>query len=123
LKPEFPIYHTILSALLSLVGVALVVLAFFNEPITLQLALGFIGLGFLVLSIVPLMTVRRRDQAEERFDRLMAKLGGIHETLKNLEEKPQKSGIAIADLFGSGLKLYQDYVNRDKEDKEKDSDA
>ena len=111
------LYRTAAVVLL-LTGTAAIVLAFFNEPVALQVALGVIGAGLLVLSLVPLNLARLEKKADTRFDELIAKLDEIREELRKLEEKPEKGGIAIADIFSSGMKWYSDYASK-KDDEEK----
>jgi hypothetical protein len=109
-----------------LAGTALIVLAFFAVNRETQLLLGFMGFallagGVLVFAVVPLAWTRRLRAEDERYERVMAKLDEIQETLKTLEEKPPHSGVAVADLFGAGMKWYQDYRQGTEKDTDKDA--
>lgn len=106
--------YRIAAAILALAGIGIIVLAFLNTPVELQIVLGFIGLGFIVLAMVPLKLSSRATKEDEKFDLLMSKLDEIKEEIHNQEEKQGKGGVAIADIINSGMKFYSDYVNNDK---------
>ena len=103
------------AASLLLAGIGIIILAFLNTPLELQIILGLIGLGFVVMSPVPLGLARREQKADEKFAQLMTKLDEIKDELHKREEKQGKSGVAIADIISSGMKLYSDFVKKDKD--------
>lgn len=104
------------AAVLLLAGIGIIILAFLNTPLELQIVLGLVGLGFVVLSLVPLGLARREQNDSEKFTQLMIKLNEIKEELHKHEEKQGKSGVAIADIINSGMKFYSDYVKKDKDE-------
>jgi hypothetical protein len=115
--------YLLAALVLGLAGAGAIASSGFVDPMAMRVGLELGGVGFLALGLLAFRLGQAEARTEERHRELLAKLDEIQQALKNLEEKPQKSGIAIADIFGSGLKWYQDYVNRDKEDEEKETDA
>jgi hypothetical protein len=106
----------ILSGVLAVVGIGVIVLAFFNTPLELQIGMGLVGLGFIALGLFLLRRTHDRKLEEERFDRVIARLDEIQEELQK-EEKP-RGGVAIADIINSGLKYYTEHMSgREKDDK------
>ena len=108
--------HWLYIAVMILIGLGTIILAFINTPVQLQIALGLIGLGFISLGLVQVKRARDANRSEERFNEIMAKLDEIQTEIKE-KEQPGKSGIAIADVISSGLKYYAEQMTRkDKED-------
>ncbi|MCJ7604427.1 MAG: hypothetical protein MUO19_00120 [Dehalococcoidales bacterium] len=110
--------YRIAAAVLLLAGIGIIILAFLNTPVELQIVLGFIGLGFIILALVPLKLAQRATEDNEKFGQLMAKLDEIKDEIQKPEEKPAHSGVAIADIINSGMKFYSDYVSKDKDKEE-----
>ena len=107
--------HGILCAALVVIGVGLIVLAFFVSPVSVQVATGLGGLGFIALALLQVKRDRDRRRDGEKLDRVLADLEEIKEKLK---EEPEKPKTVIADILTSGLKYYTDYMHRHKEDEE-----
>ena len=84
-----------------LTGLGMVVMAFMNSPIQLQIALGLIGLGFITLGLVQVKRGQDRKKNEERFDLIVTKLDEIQKELKK-EDQPKGTGVTIADVISSG---------------------
>ena len=104
----------ILGAVLTAVGTCAVVLAFFNSPVQLQIAVGLTGLGFISLGLVQLKRARDKKEDTEKLERIYAKLDEIKQALEK-EEKPGGTGVVIADILSSGLKYYTEHLNKDKD--------
>ncbi|MFC1906893.1 hypothetical protein ACFLW8_02255 [Chloroflexota bacterium] len=104
--------HWIFSAVMMLVGLGVIILAFMNSPLQLQFALGLIGLGFISLGLVQL----RRIQSEKRIDQILAKLDEIQQEIKK-EEPPERTNTDIANIITSGLKFYADHIIANQEEK------
>jgi len=100
-----------------LVGLGMVVMAFLNSPIQLQIALGLIGLGFITLGLVQVKRGQDRKTNEDRVDIIMAKLDEIQQELKK-KEQPKGTGVAIADAISSGLKYYSEYMTKKKKEED-----
>lgn len=94
-----------------LIGLGMVVLAFMNSPIQLQIALGLIGLGFITLGLMQVKRGQDRKINEERFDIIVTKLDEIQQELKK-EDQSKGTGVAIADVISSGLKYYAEYMTK-----------
>ena len=103
--------------------IAFIVVMFLDLSLAVRLTLGVIAIGLAATSLALSLATRRLQYEEEKYERLMARLDAIHETLKSIEEKPQKQGIAVADIFGSGMQWYKDYLSRAKGEQEQDPDA
>jgi len=104
----------ILGAVLIAIGTCAVVLAFFNSPVQLQIAVGLAGLGFISLGLLQLKGAQGKKGNAEKFERIYAKLDEIQQALEK-EEKPGGTGVAIADILSSGLKYYTEHINKDKD--------
>jgi hypothetical protein len=105
----------ILITVLTASGICIIILAFFCEPVPLQVAMVVAGLCFISLGLTGLKRIQDRNRQEENNERLMAKLDEIQQELCK-EEGKSNSGIAIADVISSGLKYYAEHMNK------KDSD-
>ena len=103
------------SAVMIVMGLGIIILAFMNSPIQLQIALGLIGLGFITLGLVQVKRGQDRKKNEERIDIIVTKLDEIQEELKK-EDKPKGTGVAIADVITSGLKYYADQITKSKKE-------
>ena len=104
--------YWIFSAVMMLIGLGVIILAFMNAPLQLQFALGLIGLGFISLGLVQL----RRIQSEKRIDQILAKLDEIQQEIKK-EEQPGRTSTDIAEIITSGLKFYADHIIASQEEK------
>ena len=100
---------------LVLIGLGIIILAFTNSPLQLQIILGLIGIGFISLGLVEAKQAQNENRDEKRFDQIMAKLDEIQQELQK-EEQPERKGIAIADIITSSLKYYADQVNKPKKE-------
>mgnify|MGYP000353679508 CR=1 FL=1 len=107
--------YWIYSAVMILIGLGIIILAFINSPLQLQIALGLIGVGFISLGLVQVKRAQNENRDAERFDQIIAKLDEIQQELKK-EEQPARTGIAIADVITSGLKYYADQITKPKKE-------
>ncbi len=105
------------SAVMIVVGIGIIILAFMNSPMQLQIALGLIGLGFITLGLVQVKRGQDRKINEERFDLIVTKLDEIQQELKK-DEQNKGTGVVIADVLSSGLKYYSDYLTKQKEEED-----
>jgi len=103
------------SAVMIVMGLGIIILAFLNSPMQLQIALGLIGLGFITFGLVQVKRGHDRKKNEERFDMIVTKLDEIQQELKK-EDKPKGTGVAIADVITSGLKYYADQITKSKKE-------
>ena len=97
-------------------GLGIIILAFMNSPLQLQIVLGLIGLGFIILGLVQVKRRQDEKRDKERFDEIIAKLDEIQQELKK-EEQPKGTGIAIADVITSGLKYYTEHITKQQKEK------
>ena len=104
----------ILVTVLIAIGTGTVVLAFFNSPVQLQIAVGLAGLGFISLGLLQLKRTRDTKEYAETLERMHAKLDEIKQALEK-EEKPGGSGVVIADILGAGLKYYNEHMKKEKD--------
>ena len=102
-----------------LVGIGLIITAFINPPLQMQIAAALIGLGFICLGLMMIKRARDKKREEERFEQLMTKLDQIQKELEKIEE-PKGKGVAIADVIASGLKYYTEHMTKPKEEKADD---
>jgi hypothetical protein len=103
------------SAVMIVIGLGIIILAFLNSPMQLQIALGLIGLGFITFGLVQVKRGQDRKKNEERFDMIVTKLDEIQQELKK-EDQPKGTGVAIADVITSGLKYYADQITKSKKE-------
>ncbi len=101
--------YRVYSIVMIVIGLGLVVLAFTNSPVQLQVALGLAGLGFISLGLVQVKRAQHEKKDEERFSQIMNKLDQIQQSLKKTEN-PERKGIAIADFLTTGLKYYAEHI-------------
>ncbi|MFC2025329.1 hypothetical protein ACFLTG_02840 [Chloroflexota bacterium] len=101
------------SAVMIVIGLGMLILAFITSPIQLQIALGLIGLGFITLGLVQVKRGQDRKTNEERFDIIVTKLDEIQQELKK-EDPSKATGVIIADVLASGLKYYADQITKSK---------
>ncbi len=99
------------------IGLGIIILAFMNSPMQLQIALGLIGLGFITLGLVQMKRGQDRKKNEERFDIIVTKLDEIRQELKK-EDQPKGTGVVIADVISSGLKYYSEYITKQKKEED-----
>jgi hypothetical protein len=109
--------YWLLSAAVTLIGLATIILAVFNSPWQLQMALGFIGLGFMASGLVYVKRALKENIDEQRFNQLIARLDAIQEEIKK-EERSKGTGVAIADVITSGLKYYAGQMNKQNKEAE-----
>jgi hypothetical protein len=100
-----------------LIGLGMVVMAFINSPLQLQIAMWIIGLGFFSLGLVQIKRAQSVKAEEERFNKIIAKLDEIQQELKK-EEQTKGTGVAIADVISSGLKYYSEYITKQKKEED-----
>jgi hypothetical protein len=103
----------IMCAALIIIGAGLVVLAFFNSPIQLQFTVGLAGFGFVCLGLVQIKKIRENDEYFEKIEQINNKLEEIKQELKE-KEKPERTGVVVADIISSGLKYYAEHINKSK---------
>ena len=115
LKSISSVSYWIYSIVMIVIGLGMIVLAFINSPIQMQIALGLTGLGFISLGLVQIKRAQNENRDEERFNQIMNKLDEIQQELKK-EEKPEGKGIAIADVITSGLKYYAEHMTKQKKE-------
>ncbi len=101
------------SAVMIVIGLGIIILAFMNSPIQLQITLGLIGLGFITLGLVQAKRGQDRKKSEERFDIIVTKLDEIQQELK---KEDKGTGVAIADVLTFGLKYYADQITKSKKE-------
>ena len=109
--------YWLFSAVMILIGFTTIILAVFNSPWQLQIALGLIGLGFIALGLVYVKRAQNENIDEQRFNKIIAKLDEIQQELKK-EEQPKGTGIAIADVISSGLEYYSEYITKQKKEED-----
>ena len=109
-KAEF-----ILGAILIVIGICAIILAFFNSPVQLQITLGLAGLGFMCLGLLQFKKAHERLEIVENLQRIYTKLDEIKQELEK-EEKPAGTGVAIADIISSGLKYYSEHMNKNRDE-------
>ena len=95
-----------------LVGLGLIITAFIDAPLHLQIASALVGLGFICLGLIQVKRAREIMRNEERFEQIMTKLDQIQQELEK-EDQP-RGGIAVADLISSGLKYYTEHMTKPK---------
>ncbi|MFC1933222.1 hypothetical protein ACFLXU_06340 [Chloroflexota bacterium] len=105
------------SVVMIVIGIGIIILAFMNSPIQLQIALVLIGLGFITLGLVQVKRGQDRKINEKRFDLIVTKLDEIQQELKK-DEQNKGTGVVIADALSSGLKYYSDYLTKQKEEED-----
>ena len=109
--------YRLYSAVMMVIGLGIIILAFTNPPLQLQIALGLLGLGFITLGLVQVKRGQDREIDAERFDLIMAKLDEMQQELQK-EDQTKGTGVVIADVLSSGLKYYSDYLTKQKEKKD-----
>ena len=107
--------YVIFGIKMMVIGVALIVLAFFNSPVALLVGMGLGGLGFISLGLLGLKRSSDRKREEEQAGQVMAKLDELKQELEK-QEQPKGSGIAIADVISSGLKYYAEHLSKEKDE-------
>ena len=104
--------------ILLVIGLGIIIMAFINSPLQLQLAMWIIGLGFFWLGLVQIKRAQNLNAEEERFHKIIVKLDEIQLELKK-KEQTQGTGVVIADVLSSGLKYYSEYMNRQEKEEDK----
>ena len=111
--------YWLFSAVMTLIGFTTIILAVFNSPWQLQIALGLIWLGFITIGLVYVKRAQNENVDAQRFNQIIARLDEIQGEIKK-EERPKGTGVAIADVITSGLKYYSEYMTKqEKEEKHK----
>jgi hypothetical protein len=95
------------------IGFGIIILAFMNSPLQLQITLGFIGLGFITLGLVQVKREQNIKVNEARFDIIVTKLDEIQQELKK-EDQSKGTGVIVADILSSSLQYYTDYLTKQK---------
>ena len=108
-----------IAIVITLIGLGLIISAFIDSSLQLQIALTLVGLGFICLGLMQLKRARERKQDEERFEQIMTKLKEIQQELEKAEQ-PKRTGVAIADVISSGLKYYTEHMTKPKKEEEND---
>ncbi len=109
--------YWLFSAVMILIGFTTIILAVFNSPWQLQIALGLIGLGFIALGLVYVKRAQNENIDEQRFNQIIARLDEIQGEIKK-EERPKGTGVAIADVISSGLKYYAEQMSKQKKEED-----
>ena len=117
LKSIVNVSYRLYSAVMIVIGLGIIILAFMNSPLQLQIALGLIGLGSITLGLVQVKRGQERKINGERFDIIVAKLDEIQQELKK-EDQPKGTGVAIADVITSSLKYYAEYITKQKKEED-----
>ena len=107
--------YWLFSTVMILIGCGMVILAFVNSPLQLQIALVLIGLGFVFLGLVQVKQAQNKSRDEERLDQIITKLDEIKRELDR-EKQPERSGTAVADIITSSLKYYADRMLEKKDE-------
>jgi len=105
------------SAVMIVIGLGIIILAFMNSPIQLPIALGLLGMGFITLGLVQVKREQDRKISEERFDIIVTKLDELQQEVKK-DEQNKGTGVVIADVLSSGLKYYSDYLTKQKKEED-----
>ena len=113
IKSIVSVSHWIFGAVIILSGIGIIILAFINSPLQLQVVMGLIGLGFIFLGLAQVKRVQDGKGDKERFEQIMTKLNQIQQELQK-EKQPKRGGTVIADILGSGLKYYADKIKDEK---------
>ena len=113
LKSIVNVSYWLYNAVMIVMGLGIIILAFMNSPMQLQIALGLIGMSFITLGLVQVKRGQDRNKNRERFDIIVAKLDEIQQELKK-EDQPKGTGVVIADVITSGLKYYADQIIKSK---------
>ncbi len=101
------------SIVMIVIGFGIIILAFMNSPLQLQITLGFIGLGFITLGLVQVKREQNIKVNEARFDIIVTKLDEIQQELKK-EDRSKGTGVVVADILSSSLQYYTDYLTMQK---------
>ena len=117
LKSIVNISYWLCSAVMIVIGIGIIILAFMNSPLQLQIALGLIGLGLIASGLVQVKRGQDRKINEERFDIIVTKLDEIQQELKK-DDQPNVTGAIIADVISSGLKSYSEYITKQKKEED-----
>jgi hypothetical protein len=107
--------YTVAVILIILAGIGIFITAFLAADIRLQVALGSGGIGLISLGLVIIKLIRDTRAVQEKLDTIIAGLEELRQEIQK-KEKPEKSGIAIADIISSGLKFYSEYKDREKKE-------
>ncbi len=102
-----------LNGVTILLGMAVILLAFFTAPIPLQVALGLTGAGVVTIGLGQ----KKRARDSEKIDRILTELNEIRQKLEQPKE-PESGRTAIADVITAGLKLYADRITKPTKDDE-----
>lgn len=103
----------IMCVVLIIIGAGLVILAFFNSPVQLQYTVGLAGFGFICLGLLQIKKIRENDEYLEKIEQVNKKLEEIKQELEK-KEKPEGTGVVVADIISSGLKYYAEHINKAK---------
>ena len=101
----------------TLIGLGIIIIAFINSPLQLQIAMWIIGLGFFLLGLVLIKRTHSAKAEEERFNKIIAKLDEIQQELEK-EDQSKGTGVVVADILSSGLKYYSEYITKQKKEED-----
>ena len=108
-----------ITIIIILIGLGLIITAFIDSSLQMQIALVLGGIGFICLGLMQVKRIRDGQRDEERFEQIMTGLEQIRQALEK-EEQPKGKGIAIADVITSGLKYYAEHLTKPKQEEEND---
>ena len=113
LKAIVSVSYWVFGTVMIVSGLGIIILAFMNSPLQLQIVFGLIGLGFIVSGLVQVKRMQDEKRDKERFDEIIAKLDEIQQELK---KEGQPKGTAIADVITSGLKYYAEHMTKQQKE-------
>lgn len=117
LEPIMKVSYRLYGAVMIVIGLGIIVLAFMNSPIQLQITLGLIGFGFITFGLVQVKRWQDRNENGEKFGIIVTKLDEIQEEIKR-EDKSKGTGAAIADVITSGLKYYAEHMTKQEKEEQ-----
>jgi len=106
-----------IAIVITLIGLGLIISAFIDSPLQLQIAAALVGIGFICLGLMQLKQDNDRKRNEEKFNQIIAKLDEIQQELEKEDESKGK-GVVIADVIASGLKYYAEHMTKPKKEEE-----
>lgn len=107
--------YWLFSVVMMLLGLGIIILAFINSPLQLQIALGLIGLGFISLGFVQVKRAQNKNRDEKRLEQIIAKLDEIQQELEK-QKQSEGAGTVVADIIATGLKYYTDQIAKQEKE-------
>ena len=77
----------ILGAILIVIGICAIILAFFNSPIQLQITVGLAGFGFICLGLLQFRKAHEQLEIIENLQRINTKLDEIKQIIQSHAQK------------------------------------